>query len=85
MRGRTITHHSPIYKLPNIGRRTGNILYRAGVKTVGHFIKLPDMLLAESFGPTLPVLRRRAERMLLRASQREFVGALEGWARRLMV
>lgn len=54
----------PVSTIPGIGRRTSRLLSRSGVRTVGQFLALPELLLTETFGPSLLTVRRRVEQLL---------------------
>lgn len=79
-----LAEHSPIFDLPGIGRRTATLLYQAGVKTIGSFTQLPDLLLEHTFGPSLPILRKRAAERLAQSSQQQFADFIRRVARQLM-
>lgn len=56
--------NSPIQQVPGIGRRTAQVLFRLGITTVGDFVRMPDLLLSNTFGPSLPRLRRKVQKLL---------------------
>lgn len=80
----SLVEHSPVYDIPGIGRRTAALLHHAGVTTVGTFAKLPDLLLEHTFGPSMPVLRRRVADMLRSSSQQQFANLIKRFARQLI-
>lgn len=79
-----LVEQSSIYDVPGIGRRTAALLYHAGVTTVGNFAKLPDLLLEHTFGPSMPVLRRRVADLLSSSSQQQFANLIKRFARQLI-
>lgn len=79
-----LADQTPIFAVPGIGRRTAALLHGAGVRTVGSFIRLPDLLLEHTFGPSLPILRRRIVHVLEQSSQQQFTNLLRRVARHLM-
>lgn len=48
----------PIHMLPGIGKRTAQVLYSLGIRTVGQFKQLPESLLVELFGPSIRSLHQ---------------------------
>ena len=54
-----VTADSPIFSIPELGRRTSRLLYESGIKTVAHFLSVPDILLEGTFGPSVPALKKR--------------------------
>jgi nucleotidyltransferase/DNA polymerase involved in DNA repair len=79
-----IAEQSPVAIIPGIGRRTAALLHGAGIQTVGSFTRLPDLLLEYAFGPSLPVIRRRAEELLAQSSKQQFTSLIKRVARQLM-
>lgn len=72
--------NASIFRVPGIGRRTGSLLYRSGVKTVAHFVALPDLLLENTFGPSLPTVRRRAQSLLAPRHHRQHTAIFQSLA-----
>ena len=56
--------HSPIQRVPGLGKRTALILAGLGIRTVGDFVRLPDLLLTNTFGPSLAGIRRKTQKLL---------------------
>lgn len=52
----------PIFDVPGIGWRTARVLYESGIKTVGQFVALPELLLRETFGPSLVAIQQKTVR-----------------------
>ncbi|MFH1171799.1 MAG: hypothetical protein V1778_04660 [bacterium] len=80
-----LADRSPIFDIPGIGRRTARLLHSAGVQTVGTFVGLPDLLLEQTFGPSLPILRRRVVATLEQSSKQQFTGLMRRLIRQLMM
>ncbi len=58
----SIRHQQPIFDIPGIGWRTARVLYESGIRTVGQFVGLPELLLRETFGPSLVAIQQRTSR-----------------------
>ncbi|MFH1171615.1 MAG: hypothetical protein V1778_03695 [bacterium] len=80
-----LADQSPIFDIPGIGRRTAHVLHDAGVRTVGSFVNLPDFLLEQTFGPSLPLLRQRVAALLEKSSKQQFTGLMRRLVRQLMM
>jgi len=79
-----LAEQSPIFQVPGIGRRTATLLYQAGVQTIGSFVRLPDLLLEHTFGPSVPILRKRAAALIAESSQQQFANFIRKVARQLI-
>lgn len=55
----TLHHRQSIFDVPGIGWRTARVLYESGIRTVGQFVGLPELLLRETFGPTLVTIQQK--------------------------
>lgn len=54
----------PVTAAPGIGRRTGALLQRAGITTIGQFLELPELLLSSTFGPSVLAVRRHTQTLI---------------------
>lgn len=79
-----LAEQSPIFSLPGIGRRTATLLHQAGVQTIGSFVRLPDLLLEHTFGPSVPALRKHAAAIIAESSQQQFANFIRRVARQLI-
>lgn len=66
IQGAALRTNHPVTAMPGIGRRTGRLLERAGVKTIGQFLELPELLLTSTFGPSVLAVRRHTQTLVER-------------------
>ncbi len=64
MKENTLRTNYPVTAMPGIGRRTGQLLEHAGIKTIGQFLALPELLLSSTFGPSVLAVRQRAQSLV---------------------
>lgn len=66
-----LERQQPIFDIPGIGWRTARVLYESGVRTVDQFLAVPDLMLRETFGPSLIGVRQRAQQNIAAVPARQ--------------